>query len=72
MTFPTTRGVIMFQVWDTAGQEKVPPHPPTHTLLFSRSVPPSVRFHEFFYELYAFHLISPPFPRQFGGLRDGY
>jgi GTPase SAR1 family protein len=27
MTFPTTRGVIMFQVWDTAGQEKVPPRP---------------------------------------------
>ncbi len=25
MTFPTTRGVIMFQVWDTAGQEKVKP-----------------------------------------------
>ena len=23
MTFPTTRGVILFQVWDTAGQEKV-------------------------------------------------
>jgi GTP-binding nuclear protein Ran len=23
MTFSTTRGVILFQVWDTAGQEKV-------------------------------------------------
>jgi GTPase SAR1 family protein len=35
---------------------------------------PFVRFHDpkFVYELYGIRLITPPFPHQFGGLRDGY
>ncbi len=70
MTFPTTRGVIMFQVWDTAGQEKV-----TACMRHPTSNLPLVRCDFAAICLFWFHRTaqsSRPLHCQFGGLRDGY